>query len=322
MSIAVVSGTGFLGQAVVRQLATLGLPALAIARGVTTPSGVAFERADRIDTEALLAIFRAHEVSAVIDIYALSLRNTRPVIEATARQGARYVLVSSVDVYANYEGLLRKGSPSIHRAPATEESPLRSMRHPYRGNPNRPKGVDATLFDEYDKLSIEEALSSDNRLPYAILRPPMIFGPNDPQRRFGWAIDAARRGQDVSLDARAAGWLNSYAYVDDVAAALALLAVHPKAEGRTWNVAYPEARPQRWWLQEIFRLLGSGTKIEEVDPAAHGLLSERAMAMDLRYPLTLGSARIRHELGYSESMPEAEALSRTVSSENGLSSLP
>lgn len=315
MTIAVVSGTGFLGQAVMRRLAALGVPAIAIARGVTTPEGVPYERADRMDGEALLSIFRAHRVSAVIDIYALSLNNTQPVIDATARQGARYVLVSSIDVYANYEGLLRKGAPPVRHAPAAEGSPLRQLRHPYRGNPGRPRGVDPALFDDYDKLPIEEALQAANDLPYAILRPPMIFGPGDPQHRFTWAVAAARQGGTVALDAEAAAWHNSYAYVDDVAAALVLLAVDPRAEGRAWNVAYPQARPQRWWLQEIMRLLGSDAEIAEVGPAARGLLSERAQAMDLRYPFTLDSSLIRRELGYSEGLSEEEALVRTLAAE-------
>lgn len=295
-----------------RRLKALGSPAAAIARGVTTPPGVPFERADRMDSGALEAIFRAREVSAVIDIYALSLQNARPVIEAAARQGARYVMVSSVDVYANYEGLLRKGSPPVRTEPATELSPLRAMRHPYRGNQNRPKGVDAALFDDYDKLLIEEALQSEYDGPFAILRPPMIFGPGDPQDRFGWAVSAANDGPIVALDARGAGWLNSYAYVDDVAAALALLAVHDGAVGRAWNVAYAEARPQRWWLERILALLGSGAEIEEVPPAAQGLLAARAEAMDLRYPLTLDSTSIREELGYAEALRDEEALAVTL----------
>ncbi|MBW7921093.1 MAG: NAD-dependent dehydratase [Rubellimicrobium sp.] len=312
MSVAVVSGTGFLGRAVMRHLAGMQVPAVAIARGVTTPAGVPFARADRMDTDALRAIFRARRVTAVVDIYALGLRNAAPVIEAAAHQGARYVLVSSTDVYANYEGLLRKGTPPVRHAPATEESPLRVMRYPYRGNPNRPQGVGADLFDDYDKLPVEEALRADTRLPHAILRPPMIFGPGDPQNRFGWAIEAARAGGPVALDARAAGWLNSYAFVDDVAAALALLALHPGAEGRTYNVALPDQHPQRWWLQAILRHLGSDAAVTEVAPDANGLQAGRAEAMDLRYPLTLDSTRIRRELGYAEALTPDEALARTL----------
>lgn len=315
MSVAVVSGTGFLGRAVMRQLAAKDIPAVAIARGMTTPDNVPFERADRMDRMALQAIFRAHRVNAVIDIYALTLANSAPVIAAAAYQGARYVLVSSVDVYGNYEGLIRKGSPPIHAAPSPEDAPLRQMRFPYRGNPNRPAGVDAALFNDYDKLLIEEALRLDHRMPHAILRPPMIFGRGDPQGRFAWiikAIQQAKQGGTIRLDARAAGWLNSYAHIDDVASALVLLALDPRAEGQAWNIAYPDTHPQRWWLEQALRHAGLEIPIEESPPEEQGLLSARAEAMDLRYPLTLDSQRIRRKLEYTEQSSDMEAFFRTI----------
>jgi nucleoside-diphosphate-sugar epimerase len=318
MTVAIVSGTGFLGSAVARCLATLQVPTVCIARGmalIELPGGVTFERADRTDSEALGRVFAAHAVTAIVDIYALGLRNSAAVIEAAARAEARYVMVSSTDVYSNYAGLLRRPEAPPMPDPATEDSPLRRMRYPYRGNPNRPKGVSADLFEDYDKLPVEEALRADGRFPFAILRPPMIFGPGDPQRRFGWALDAARADAPVELDARAAGWLNSYAYVDDVAAALALLATRPEAAGRTCNVAFPHARPQRWWLETVLRLTGRDTAITEVPPERQGLQAARAEAMDLSYPLTLDSRRIRADLGYAERLSVEDALARTIAAD-------
>lgn len=318
MTIAIVSGSGFLGSAVARHLKDLQRPMVVIARGRTEshlPDGVPFEPADRMDREALCRIFRSCRVSAVADIFPLSVANTAAVMAATADAAARYVMVSSTDVYANYAGLLRKEAVPIRDAPATEDSPLRHMRFPYRGNPNRPKGVSADLFEDYDKLPVEEAIRADGRFPYAILRPPMIFGPGDRQRRFGWAIDAALAGGPVEIDARAAAWMNSYADVDDVAAAIALLATHPRAENRTFNVAWPDQHPQIWWLRAILRLLGREAAIVEVPPERQGLQWQRAEAMDLRYPFTLDSRRIRTELGYREALAIDVALARALAAD-------
>jgi nucleoside-diphosphate-sugar epimerase len=49
-----------------------------------------------------------------------------------------------------------------------------------------------------------------------------------------------------------------------------------------------------------------------VDADAGGILADRADSSDLSYPLTLDSARIRAELGYSEIVPEEQALRRTI----------
>ncbi|MGV8953050.1 MAG: NAD-dependent epimerase/dehydratase family protein [Cypionkella sp.] len=315
MTVAIIGGTGFLGTAVAGRLIAHGQDVLVVARGhepVALPPEARFEAADRTDTAALVALFKAHGVTAVIDIFTLSLANTQPVLDAVGAIGGRYVMVSSTDVYANYEGLLKKGSPPIRQEPATEDSALRVMRFPYRGNPRRPQGVDAALIEDYDKLPIEEAARADTRFDSVILRLPMIFGPHDKQHRFGWAINAARSGRPILLDARAAQSRNSYGYIDDMAEALVLAALHPSAPGRIYNAAQTQLRTARQWVERIIDVMGMGADIVEVGPEAKGLLVERAEAANLDYPLTLDSSRIRAELGFAEILEERTALERTI----------
>lgn len=315
MTVAIIGGTGFLGSAVAARLLAHNVEPLIVARGrhpVALPSGARFAAADRMDQAAIAGLLREHRATAVIDIFTLTLRNTLPVLEATAETGARYVLVSSTDVYSNYEGLLKKGAPAIRPEPATEDSPLRVMRYPYRGNARRPQGVEDDLFEDYDKIPIEDAARADTRFPSVIARLPMIFGPHDKQHRFGWAIRNAVPGKPFALDARAARWLNSYAYIDDVAEGLVLAATHPAAPGRTYNIAQPFVRSIRQWAETILPLVAPGIEITEVGPEAGGIMADRAEASDLRYPLTLDSTRIRAELGYAAIVPEIEALRRTI----------
>ena len=179
MTIAIVGGTGFLGPEIARRLLARGVTPLVIARGkhpVALPDGAIFAAADRMDSAALIALFKSHAVTAVIDVFSLSLRNTQPVLDAVATTGARYVLVSSTDVYSNYEGLIKKATPPIRLAPATEDSPLRTIRYPYRANTRRPQGVEDDLFEDYDKLPIEDAARADRRFVPTIIRAPMICG--------------------------------------------------------------------------------------------------------------------------------------------------
>ncbi|MBN9310091.1 NAD-dependent epimerase/dehydratase family protein [Devosia sp.] len=320
MTIAIVSGTGFLGSATARRLRERGEDVLVIARGqspVALADGVTFEKADRMDGARIAALLKANGVSAVIDIFALSLRNSEPVIEAAAEAGARYVLVSSTDVYSNYGGLLRKESPAVRPEPATEDSPLRTLRYPYRGNPRRPQGVEDDLFENYDKIPIEEFALAHGAPEATVLRLPMIFGPDDKQHRFAWVIGGVRPGAPFRLDKRGAAWLNSYAYIDDAAEALALAATLPEAAGRIYNVAQPFVRTQADWARTILTLMGADNEIVLVEPGEGGVLADRAEAMDLAYPLTLDSQRIRDELGYREIVPEEQALRRTIEWELG-----
>ncbi|MEO8683848.1 MAG: NAD-dependent epimerase/dehydratase family protein [Devosia sp.] len=315
MTVAIVGGTGFLGTAVAKRLVAHGQDVLVIARGrepVALPPEARFEAADRMDRQAITSLLKAHGVTAVIDIFTLSLANTQPVLDAVGAIGGRYVMVSSTDVYANYEGLLKKGTPPIRQEPATEDSPLRAMRFPYRGNLRRPKGVEDALFEDYDKIPIEEAARADGRFESVILRLPMIFGPHDKQHRFAWAIHNAAAGQLLAIDARAARARNSYGYIDDMAEALVLAAIHPAAAGRIYNAAQPQVRTARQWAETFLDVMGVAAEIVEVLPEARGIMAERAEAANLDYPLTLDSTRIRAELGFAETIDERTALERTI----------
>jgi len=315
VTVAIVGGSGFLGRHVALRLLEHGARPLVIHRGnepANLPETVSIAHADRTDEAALVELFRAHGVKVVIDIFALSLGNTLPVINAAARQGARYVLTSSVDVYSNYAGLLRKETPPIRLAPATEDSPLRSMRYPYRGNPRRPKGVSDDLFDNYDKLVLEETAAAAD-LDAVIIRPPMIFGVADKQRRFGWVVDNAKPGQPFAIDERAFGWLNSYGHVEDVAEAMVLAALSPKASGKTYNVGQNFVRTASEWAAHLLPMLGIDSTVTAAQ-AGQGVWADRADAMDLRYPLTLDTSLIRADLGFAEVVDEDTALRRTLAS--------
>jgi nucleoside-diphosphate-sugar epimerase len=318
VTIAIIGGTGFIGRAVAERAVRRGLQPVAIARGehpVDLPPGAVFEAADRMDRDALVTVLRKHRVETVIDIYALGMLNTRAVLDAMGEIGGRYMLLSSVDVYANYGGLLRKESPAVQPQPATEDDPLRDFRYPYRGNPHRPKGVSAELFEDYDKIVLEEAANADSRFATTVIRAPMIFGPRDRQHRFAWAINAVRAGGVVRLDERAAKWPNSYGFVDDVAEAMLLAALDPRAAGRTYNVGQDFVRTPIEWLLMFGVVMNQRIEVETVPAADKALLHERADATDLSYPLTLDTARIRAELGFTEPTELRDALLATIAYE-------
>jgi nucleoside-diphosphate-sugar epimerase len=318
LTIAIIGGTGFIGRAVAERAVRRGLSPIVLARGeraVDLPAGAVFEPVDRMDRDALVAALRKHKIDTVVDIYALGMLNSRAVFESMAEIGGRYLLLSSVDVYANYGGLLRKESPPVQAAPAKEDDPLRGFRYPYRGNPHRPKGVIPELFEDYDKIVLEDAVRAETRFASTIIRAPMIFGPRDPQHRFAWAIASVKAGGLVKMDERAAKWPNSYGYVDDVAEAMLLAALDPRAAGRTYNVGQDFVRTPIEWLLSFAVVMNTPIEIETVPAEEKALLHERADASDLTYPLTLDTTRIRRELGFAEPTPERSALLATIAYE-------
>ena len=162
---------------------------------------------------------------------------------------------------------------------------------------------------------LEDAALGDARCATTVIRAPMIFGPDDKQHRFKWAIDAVKRGGLIKLDERAGKWPNSYGYVVDVAEAMVLAALDPRAAGRIYNVGQDFVRNPVQWLLSFAVMLNTPIEVETVPAAEKALLFERAEASDLRYPLTLDTSRIRQELGFKEVVPEREALLATIAYE-------
>jgi nucleoside-diphosphate-sugar epimerase len=202
-------------------------------------------------------------------------------------------------------------------ASLTEVSPLRRRLYPYRTDPRRPKDDPQAWMDDYDKIPIERAVAAAEGLDGAIVRMPMVYGPRDRQRRFAWAIRPMAAGAKVlEVDAAWADWRTSYGYLDDVAAGLALAAVHPAAAGRTFNLGPACAPDHRAWASRIAEALHWRGDILRVDRAAVvEPLKSRLDGLDLGVPLATDTSRIRRELGYAEVTEPAEALRRTIEDE-------
>jgi nucleoside-diphosphate-sugar epimerase len=316
MRIMVLGATGFIGPAVVRRLLARGCEALAVARSpAAAGDGVVPLALDRRDTEALGAAASRLRPDAVIDLLALTLTETAELLEALAGRTGRYVMASSGDVYAQYDRLHRHAAgPALDVL--DEGAPLRTRLYPYRAqSPRAPESADAWM-DDYDKIPIERAVSASD-LPWSTVRLPMVFGPGDKQRRFAWAVGPMLRGADVlEVDAAWAKWRCSYGFVDDVAEALVLAALHPTADGQVFNAGPAAAAPHLDWARRLAAAAGWRGDVRfiprhEVPGARRGALD----ALDLACPLALDTQRIRQALGYREVIAPEEALRLTIEEE-------
>ncbi|NDV00539.1 NAD-dependent epimerase/dehydratase family protein [Pseudoroseicyclus tamaricis] len=310
MAVAIIGGTGFLGTAIAKALVARGETPVQVAR-LTSPyevvTGSITAAADRADQPALEAIFAEHGVTRVIDVLTLSLENTRALLAATAAAGARYVMISAIDVYANYGGLMGMETPPVVKRPSREDDPVRTALYPYRGNPRRPKGFDDALIDDYDKVPIEAAAREDARLDATILRLPAIYGPGDKQGRFTWITEALAAGGPIRMDERAAAWPQTFITLDDAAAAVALAATSD-CGGETFNIAPPIQRTMGEWAALFARLAGRDGAVELMPPGSGGLMQERAEVTNMAYPLTMDGARFEARFGPVQQRPEEEVL--------------
>jgi nucleoside-diphosphate-sugar epimerase len=290
MRVLVFGGTQFMGPHVVRQLVARGHDVTLFHRG---------------EHEALPEVRHVHGDRAripdalkpelVIDMWCM---NERDAAAAKARfGGVRTVVLSSGDVYRNYDGLQRHYDGAPDPEPLSEDAPLRERLYPYAHMAER-------LGDwvrEYDKILVERTLAGPRT---TILRMPAVYGPHDEQRRFYDWIDAMKRGDEViAIDAAQAEWRWTRGYVANCADAIVHAAFDERAAGRTYNVGEPDTPPDEAWLRLLTRIYKWPGRIERRPGIGPPL--------DFRFHLHTDTRRIREELGWREHVSRAEALAMT-----------
>src|SRR5262245_19484956 len=241
MRVLVIGGTNFIGPPLVRRLVGLGHEVAIFHRGRTQadlPPGVEHILGDRHDRRAHAAEFRRFGPEVVVDMIAFTEADALGLVRTFRGLARRTVVLSSADVYRAYGRFLGLEDGPAEPTPLTEESPLRQVLFPYRG---QSKGPDDFLYS-YDKIPVEKVVLAEPDLPGTVLRLPMVHGPGDSYHRLSPYLKRMDDGRPaIVLDEAMARWKCPRGYVEDVAAAIALAVVNERAAGRTYNVAEPVA---------------------------------------------------------------------------------
>lgn len=287
MRVLIFGGTQFMGPHVVRQLLDLGHDVTLFHRG---------------EHEALPEVRHVHgdrariphelDPELVIDMWCM---NEAHAAAARARfGGVRYVVLSSGDVYRNYDGLQHHYDGQPDPAPLAEDAPLRERLYPYAHMVKRM----GDWVRDYDKILVERTLAGPRT---TILRMPAVYGANDAQQRFYDWIDAMHRGDDViAVDNAIAEWRWTRGYSENCAGAIVHAALDERAAGRTYNVGDVDAPYEEEWLRILARVAGWNGRIER----RAGI----AQPLDFRFHLHTDTRRIRDELGWREHVSRGEAL--------------
>jgi len=285
----VIGGTGFIGAHIVRQIASHEHAVAVYHRGLTQavlPCQV--ERITNPRSVMPIQDFPAElfefDPDVVILTVAMGAVDSRAAVEAFAGRTGRLVLLSSGDVYRAYGRFTGIEPGPIEKGLLTEDAPLRSVLFPYRHKASSPKALEYW----YEKILAERAVLNAPDLPGTVLRLPKVYGPggND-------ALATVYRYRHRP------NWRWTHGFVENVAAAVELAAIHPAAGGRIYNVgeAYTPTIAERLaWLPP-----------STIEP---DLSSQFDFTQDIAYD----TSRIRTELGYSEIVPEREGLLRTLRS--------
>ncbi len=299
MRILVIGGTLFLGRGLVRALLARGDEVTVLHRGRSTPFGdeVRQVQCDRNDTAAIAAILRADDFETVFDnVYDWERGTTAEQVEAAARACGdrlrRYVFTSSVASY--FQGLDHD-----------EDDPLAPDDCPDLYSRNKAQTERMLL-----------ALHRDTGFPAVTLRPPYIYGPENPFEREQWFWDRLLRGRQVLVPGDGER-LMQFVYRDDYVRACLLALDNDNAVGRAYNIGHTEPVTQAELLRMLAHVAGVEARLvfaprDKLLELGGGLFAPpfyfgQYYDMD---PITQKIDRARAELGF-EPIAFEEGLRRT-----------
>lgn len=284
----VIGGTLFIGRALVRKLVERGDEVTIVHRGRHNPFGelVCEIHCDRNDGEAMRRVMREGRYDLVFDnVYDWQRGTTAEQVEAAAAacgdQLKRYVFTSSCAAY---------GSGLDH----LEDDALAP-----------PDDPDAYCRNKANTERMLLRLHRERGLPTVTLRPPYLYGPENPfyREQFFWDRMLARRPIILPGDGRR---LMQFVYVHDYADAAIAASERDVAVGHAYNVAEPKPITQRELLSVLAEAAGCAppelVSIErELLTQLGGNVFEPPFYFGQYYdmpPITQDTSRAQRELGF------------------------
>ena len=247
MRVLVIGGTLFLGRGLVRALLDRGHDVTILHRGRQSPFAgrTAEVHCDRNDEAAIGRILRQGAYEAVFDnVYDWARGTTAEQVGAAARACGdslrRYIFTSSVAAYA--EGLDRD-----------EDDPLVPDDCPDSYSRNKAQSERLLL-----------GMHRDAGFPAVTLRPPYIYGPENPFEREQFFWDRMLRDRPVIVpgDGRR---LMHLVHRDDYVRAAMLALETPAAVGRAYNVAHAAPVTQAELVRALARAAGREARLVLID---------------------------------------------------------
>jgi nucleoside-diphosphate-sugar epimerase len=285
--ILIIGGTKFIGPYVVRELVGHGYDVTVFHRGQTEadlPSAVRHVR----DASASIPVLSfPPEVldpmpDVVIHMVPMGERDATAAVDTFRDRARRLIALSSGDVYRAYCRFTGLEAGPIERGLLVESSPLRSVMYPYR----KQAQSSGDWVYSYEKILVERVIAQAPQIETVILRLPKVYGPGE---NADLATVYGFRHQPQ--------WRWTHGYVENVAHAIALAAIHPSAAG-IYNVgeAYTPTMGERLAL---------------LPPSDVPLAT---MPANFEQDIVYDTTRIRRELGFVETVDDADGLRRTLAS--------
>ena len=311
MSKVLVTGaTGFVGQAVCRILRAEGHTLTGVTRDKTLKRG-----------PENIPLYYISDIGADTD-WSQAVSGADMVVHLAAR--AHIMRESSNDPLAAFRGVNRDGTASLARAAAAagvrrfvflstvKVNGETSGENPFSED-DAPAPEDAYGISKGEAEKELDIIADSTGLETVVLRPPLVYGPHV-KGNFLSLLNACEKGWPLPLGAIKN--TRSLVFVDNLASAIAVVAEHEKAPGKTYlvsdgeDVSTPELvlrlakafgrRPRLWRVPTCCLTLGGSVS------------GRRAAVQRLTGSLVIDSNRIRSELGWVPPFSMDEGLGQTA----------
>ncbi|MBK8999749.1 MAG: NAD-dependent epimerase/dehydratase family protein [Myxococcales bacterium] len=292
MHLAFIGGTRFIGQAAARRALEVGHAVSVLHRGehASDVAGARDVLVDRRDPSALCRELSRVAPDVIVDTRAMTRADAQVTALAARILGVPAVVLSSMDVYAQFGRLNGLPAPEPE-AVVTETSPL-TVPYPFRG-------LETDLPSDYDKKDVEAELEravGEGVPGVLVLRLPGVYGQGDYRRRLGPLVDRLDAGERVLPCSGGAAWRLAHAHVRDVAHAIVSGAEQWKAGFRVLNVAERETPSMRERAESLAAEMGVVFEWAEAETVPDDLSFLGRMPNDL----VVSSAALRERLGFAE----------------------
>lgn len=295
MKLAIIGGTRFVGHHAASLAVERGHRVWALHRGQhpCQVAGVIDTLVDRQDPSALCEALRRIEPDVIVDTRAMTRSQAQCTALALKIFQTPAVVLSSVDVYAQFGSL--NGLPAPPPEPeVTEGSPL-TIPFPFRELGGHEAGA------EYDKKEVEAAFSeaaAEGAPAVTVLRLPGVLGARDHRRRFCSLVEALSGGSfALPCPPGGATWRLTHAHARDVAHAILLAAERAPVGYDVYNVGEAATPTMGERAESIAQALGGRVVWRETSGS---LPPSLAVLAGGPHDLVISSARIRSRLGFSE----------------------
>lgn len=243
MQVLILGGTSFFGKEMVRSFFAAGHSVTVFSRGHVKPTDLPPHQhliGDRNSLSDLMTVGKGKNWDVVIDNIGYTQEDAEKFIKAF-KTAKHLIFDSTVSVYRyanlSYPQPLTEDCIDHHAHPSDED--LTDVHWKYaRG-----------------KLDAERVIIEECGTPWTIIRPPVVYGPDDVTQRGFWYLARLLDGGPIILSN---GGIQSFrlAYSKDVAQAFLRAALNPKAFNKAYFVGQKETITLKDFIDESAKHLG------------------------------------------------------------------